>query len=549
MISNKPPIGRAAWGMVFSLLLAACSARDLPNGGASPPAAPSDTSAETKGLDPRAAFESSGLLGGVSARLESSVTLVPAAGIPEAGPSLALGGALSTAAVARAVGLSNGAKASGHELALASGVYAPLPGPALAMASSGERAVVACVDPQTPAGGSLVCFKTVGEGSSLVAAWKKQGHPAARLLAVPGGRIAVADDASSGAAAKLYLLDVSTGSELWSVQLQAVAVDIAYAPGQILAASGFKLESFDETTGASQWSSALAAKARVLSTGGGVALVIADSGSLSAFSLGDGKGIGAAPGPFDPAIRPVADGPRAIAALPGGGAEELEVKSGRSLRGWSWANPASFLAADRDRIYAGIEGPAGRGVFVAQRAGESGAALIELAAGAFAMPVAVGGARGGLLIFLNDGSLTLVGKGLEPNAAVSPLEARIAPKVETATAIMNAIGRFKPADNIDPRRYLRFDLFSQGMPIDTGVAFTAFRFDAAASGKKTFVAKPASTGTIVATTRKRAARWPPASTSWAGSPPTAYLEKDRQYWVAAGWSYQTEPERFRLFAK
>jgi hypothetical protein len=486
----------------------------------------------------------------MSALLESSVTLIESSGYPEAGVSLALGGALSTAAVARRVEPAAMAGRHSHELALASGARKSIPGPALAMASSGERIVVACADSQSPAGGALVCFRTEGEGAQLIVAWKKEGHAARRLLAVPGGRIAVSDDASLGAASRIYLVDAASGSELWSSPLQSAAADIAYAPGLILAASGARLDAFDESTGACLWSAALTARARSLSAGSGAALVLAETGSLSAFALGDGKGVGAAPGPFDPAIRPVADGSRAIAATPGGGAAEIEIKSGKTLRVWTWTGPASFLVADRDRVYAGLDSLAGRGVFFGARAGEAGGKLLRLASGVFSSPVAVSGARGGLLVLLMDGSLALVGKDMEPNAGTSALDAAITPKTETVSAITTALGRFKPGEGIDPKRYLRFDLFAQGMPVDARVSFTAFRFESASSAKRIFSALPMSSGSVIAIYGEDG-REMAASIDELGSVSSAaaYLEKGKRYWIAAGWTYQAVPETFRIFVK
>jgi hypothetical protein len=533
--------------LAFSLC--ACPSRDSQGKGAAPNAPDAESSGDTKGPDPRAAFESSGLIGGMSALIESSVTLVNASSWPEAGVSLALGGALSTAAIARKVEPSGG-RAPGHELVLASGARASIPGPALALASSGERVVVACADAHSPAGGTFICFRTEGEGEQLVAAWKKEGHPVGRLLAVPGGRIAASDDSSFAGPARIYLLDSVSGTEIWGMTLQSAAVDIAYAPGIVLAASGAKLDAFDESTGAVLWSAALTAKARSLSAGSGVALVLAETGSLSAFALGDGKGVGAAPGPFDPAIRPVADGARAIVASLGGGAVELDVKSGKTLRSWAWTGSTSFLAADRDRVYSGLDGLAGRGIFFASRAGEPVGKLLPLASGAFTSPIAVSGARGGLLLLLMDGSLVLVGKDMEPNYAASALDASITPKAETVSAIATALGRFKPGDTIDPKRYLRFDLFVQGMPVDTGVAFTAFRYEPSSSAKRVFSAQPISSGSVIAIFSEEG-REMAASIDELGSVSSAgaYLEKGKRYWIVAGWIYQAVPESYRLFVK
>src|SRR5208337_4898346 len=165
----------------------------------------------SKGLDPRSAFESSGLLGGMTALPESPIVLIAASGIPEAGVALSLGGALSTAAVARRQG-------EDHELVLASGARAALPGPAIAMVAPGERITVACAESGVAIGASLVCFKAEGEGERLALAWKKYCPPVKRLLAVPGGRIVAADEAS-----RLYLVDAVSGSEIWEKLLQAPA--------------------------------------------------------------------------------------------------------------------------------------------------------------------------------------------------------------------------------------------------------------------------------------------------------------------------------------
>jgi hypothetical protein len=524
--------------LAATFALSACPAREsaLKTSGAG--LAATEVAGESKGLDPRSAFESSGLLGGMTALPESPIVLIAASGIPEAGVALSLGGALSTAAVARRQG-------EDHELVLASGARAALPGPAIAMAAPGERIAVACAESDVAIGASLVCFKAEGEGERLALAWKKYCPPVKRLLAVPGGRIVAADEAS-----RLYLVDAASGSEIWEKLLQAPAADIAYAPGLVIAASRSSLLAFDESTGASVWSAPLTANAGSISAGNGSAFVLAESGSLSAFSLLDGKGIGAATGPFDPSLRPVADGTQAIVGLSGGGAAEIDVKSGQTQRSWSWEGPASFIAADRDNIFAGIYGRAGVGVLSAPRAGDSGMSVVALDSSPFDSPLAVSGSRGGLLVLLMDGSLDLLGRRREVMAAPSALDEAIAPASDTAAAISTALGRFKPVDTVDKGRYLRFDLFTQGMPVDTEVAFTAFRYDSAASAKRSFAAEPAGDGAVVAI-YDEAGRELAASIDELGSSSraAAYFEKGRTYWIAAGWTYQAVPEPFRLLLK
>jgi hypothetical protein len=464
--------------------------------------------------------------------------------MPEAGSCLALGASLSEAAVVRRLPLA-GAKGFSHELVLASGAQASLPGPAIALASTGERFVVAV---SLGKGGALIGFRAEGEGERLLESWKKEGPAVRRLLAVPGGRIAAADD--EGPSPRLYLVDAVTGAELWGLALPVVAADIAYAPGLVLAVAGTQLNAYDESTGAPIWSASLPAKAQSLAAGNGIALVLAETGSLSVFSLADGKGLGAAPGPFDSNLRPVSDLSRAIVALPGGGAEELEVKTGTSVRRWSWPGQASFIVADRDWIYAGISGSEGAAIFIGSRAGESSERSVGLASRAFDAPIAVSGSRGGLLLLLQDASLVLVGKELANGQGISVLDAAVSPSPQAAAAIGAALGRFKNADGISPGRYLRFDLFTQGIPVDQDPAFTAFRYEASASAKRTFYAQPEAAGDVVAIFDE-SGRELAVNIDELGpvSRATSYLEKGRRYWVAVGWTYQSEPTSFRLFVK
>jgi hypothetical protein len=452
---------------------------------------------------------------------------------------------LSTAAIARRVYSLQTRKAVAHELILASGARTALPGPSLALASSGERIVVACADQGAAGGGSLRCYKYEGEGENLVEVWKAEGAPVTRILAVPGGRVALSDEAD-----RVSLIDAATGALVWSRTLKAAIADLAYGPGLVLATEGFSLEAFDEATGASAWSAALTANARSISAGNGVALVLADSGSLSAFSLADGKGVGAAPGPFDPSLRPLAEGSRAIVALKGGGASEIDVKTGATMRGWPWSGRTSFIAADADRLFAGIDGLDGRGILIASRTGDGGKRVSPLGSAAFDSPQVVSGSRGGLLLLLMDGSLVLVGREGPVGPASSPIDAAIAPPPAVAADISSALGRFKGKDEADAREYLRFDIFVQGMPIDAETDFTAFRYQAASDAKRLFSAKPPSQGEVVAI-YDDAGREIAASIDELGSisSASAFLEKGRTYWIVAGWTYQSPMGRFRIYLK
>jgi hypothetical protein len=554
-----------------ALLLASCPARAAPPKAESRALPAGETAGDSKGLDPRSAFEGSNAVGGLPASIEKAIPLVPSSGYPEAGASLALGGPLSVAAIARGAG--SGASTGGrHELVLASGARLGLPGPVLAMAATGDRLVLSCADPAARKGSILLGLKIEGEGESLSLSWRRNAPPARRMIAAPGGRVALVEDEATEpesasretrAGPRLVMVDAAAGTESWAVSPAARAVDAAYAPGLVLSIGGTSLQAFDEGSGKEAWSASLPALASSLAAGSGLALVAAENGSLLAFSLADGKGIGASPGPFDAGIRPVADGQRAIAALPGGGAEELDVKSGTVLRSWHWSGQASFLIADRERIYAGTGGGGSGGLFIAPRGGDEAPRLIPLPAQAFDLPIALPGARGGLVLLLQDGSLVLVGaeRASAPGAA-SPLEAALAPPAQAASAMAEALQRFKPSGGTDRASYLRFDVFAQGVPVELDAAFTAYRYEAPASGKRIFFLSPAApaasgaadsreTAGAVAAVFAADGRLLESSVDevGAGSRVAAALEKGKPYWIAAGWAYQAEPARLRLYAK
>jgi hypothetical protein len=532
----------AALALAASAILLSCPAREAGGKGTQVPSA--ELSPEAKGPDPRAAFESSGMLGGLSAAAEYPATLITGFGSAEAGVALSLGAQLSTAAVARRTAPPSPGAVPAHELALASGARALLPGPALALAASGDWIVASCADPKGSGKGILIGYKAEGGGQGLAEAWRTASAPAIRLLAVPGGRLLMADEGG-----ELSLIEASTGARAWGKRMSEPVSDIAYAPGLVLAASGRSLEAFDESTAALAWSSALRDRAAFISAGNGTALVLAMDGSLSSFTLAEGKETGSSAGPFDPYLRPIADGGFAIVALQGG-ATELDVKTGLSLRSWSWEGRTAFIAADKDRLYAGIDGREGRGLLIASRTGDAAKRLARLNSAPFDEPLAVTGARGGLLLLLMDGSLVLVGREAAAEARPSAIDAAIAPPQSTASAISSAVGRFRSADAAAASGYLRFDLFAQGIPVDPGVSFTAFRFDSAASSKRSFFAKPAGPGTVVAI-YDAAGRELTASIDELGSTSrtTAYFEKGKSYWIVAGWLEQAEPSGFRLYAK
>lgn len=534
--------------LLAAFLLSACTeagkgiAKGHPpkdEGGKSPNPSAAESQAEPRDQDPRAAYDSSGVMGGLSAKLESPVALLRSQGSPEAGPSLALGSDLSEAAMASRIS-GDPTRTKSHELILASGARASLPGPALALAATGDCYVVAVSYEQ---GGMLVGLKAEGEGERLLQSWKKEGPAVRRLMAIPGGRILCAEDQDRSP--RLFLIDAVSGSELWGLTLPGPANDIAYAPGLALAATDSQLGAYDESRGTIQWIASLPAKARTLSAGNGVALIVAASGSLSAYSLSDGKGIGASPGPFDPSLRPVSDGNQALAAIQGGGASELEVRTGKVLRTWTWSGSSSFLAADRSRIYAGLKQGALPYLYIASRTGESAQSRVELPAPAFEAPVAVSGSRGGLLLLCQDGSLVLVGRELETQGN-SIFDKELVPASATIAAIGRSLAFYLPEKQKGGKASIRFDVFAQGVPLAQDSDFTAFRYDSGSTGRQRFRLEPASANAPLCIFDEAGKQLSEPGDVGHSS---ASLAKGKSYWIVAGQTVSSDGATIRIFTE
>jgi FOG: WD40-like repeat len=419
-----------------------------------------------------------------------------------------------------------------------------LPGPAIALVSSGETIVASCAVAGRPANGFVIGFKSEGEGERLAQSWIKEGSPAPRLLAIPDGRIAAADESG-----RLTVLDSASGKELWRTENPAGVCDIAYAPGLVLVASSDRLFAYDESSGTGFWSAALGLPARCLSAGSGFAAVVLANGSLQAYSLADGSKACSAGGPFDTALRPVVEGSSILAAR-WNGALEIDVKTGASLKSWSWKGAATFFVADRERIYVGLGGSQGS-ILMEGRAGEPSPAIASLEAEAYDDPIVVGGTRGGLLLALKDGALVLVGKDRGRSSGTSVLDLALSPAPEAAASIAAALSRFRPRGGLDSEDYLRFDFFLSGMPVDSAVAFTAFHYKPRSSAKRSFSAEPAMKGEILAIYDANG-RELKANIDELGFSPSisSYFEKGSSYWVVAGWDgREDESAPFRLYLR
>jgi hypothetical protein len=538
-----------AASVALACSIASCGARSAGTQGqeAAGKTQPASSPAEGAGADPRAAFESSGMLSGLSAGIEAVKILRASRGSPRAGVALAYGSSITNAVAAGSalVRDERGRSTVIDVMFSATGTSSvALPGPALAIAVSGESVVVSCSDPGGK--GILLGYRPDDAGGGFAESWRREDRPRDRLLPAPGGRFVAGGDDGI-----LSVHDAADGRELWRGSVDGPIADLAYAPGIVIAAARGSLSAYDEGSGKRLWGAALGADAVSVSAGAGLVAALTRSGSLETFVLADGAALCSVAGPFDPAVRAIADSGRVIAALPRGGARELELKAGSVLRSWDWDGPSSFLAADGNNIYAGASGAAGPRIIAAPRSGTGEPREIPLPAAAFDAPAAAHGSRGGLLMLLQDGSVALATGESTQSPAPSALDAAASPPEPAATAIATALGRFRSRNPAEPpSRYLRFDVFVSGVPVDAAVAFTAYRYEAKANGRSSFAAVPAAQGALIAAYDDQGGEIE-ASVDELGSRAgvDVRLQKGKTYWIVAGRSASSEAAPFRLFLK
>ncbi len=554
--SRAAPAARAAAAaaalIASILLLSSCGERG-PEGGVGreggQPAASGAPSAEAVGADPRAAFESSGMISGLNVEIQAIRPVGEARGSPRSGVALGYGSSLTSAviAIAEAGPDSGPGGAQAERLVSASGAAsAPLPGPAIALAVSGESIVASCA---MSGGSSMLLGFRPGDASGLyVESWKRADKSIGMLIPVPGGRIAAAGDDGI-----VSVIDAADGREIWRSALASseAPADMAYAPGFVLACVPGSLYAFEEGSGKRAWISSFGSDAASLSAGSGAAAILTPEGALLAFLLADGSKLVESAGPFDPSVRPVVDSGRIFAALPGGGAREIEMKAGNAARSWIWRGQSRFLVADARNLYAGVSGMRGPRLVIAERSGSGIARELPLPAAPFDMPAAVHGSRGGLLMLLMDGSVALATADQQRAPEASAIDRAAAPPEPAASAILAAIGRFRARNPADPASsYLRFDLFVSGMPVDPSAAFTAFKFEAAAGGVARFSAEPAAPGIVIAVYDEEGGELE-ANIDDLGSRSSVdvKLQKGKAYWIAAGRAAGAEEAAFRLYAR
>jgi hypothetical protein len=496
---------RAALVSALFAALMSCSGKKVEALPEAPKPASGETPSPVPEVDPRLAFESTGLLpeagspGSFELRLESRgrleagplVLAAPSQGAPSPGLAYALARAsLSKAAVAT--------DAAGELLVLYRGGGAEAltvspPSPVVGLASSGGRLVALLAD------GSALCYD-----AGLKELWRRPGA-ALLALGLPGGRFALAEGGEEPGSGKLSLLDSGEGKELWSARLPAPPRALAYAAGSVLAADASSLAAYSEADGHELMRQSLAGPARALAAGAGLAAVLEDSGEIEIRDSASGAPLSKAAGRHDRGIAPILDGGRLFAALAGEGsaAVEMDAKSGGETRLFECPGPLSFLAAGPDTVY-GIRG--GRLWVSPRREGEKSEslALPEAAASGLAA------FEGGLFFVGRSGALFASrGPGAKGSAGAS-LGALLSPESQTAEAIASSLDRFRAREGTGLSGYLGFDLFVEGIPVEPGrSAFSAYRlepeaarqyrisFESASGGGRVLLALFSSSGALI----------------------------------------------------
>ena len=250
----------------------------------------------------------------------------------------------------------------------------------------------------------------------------------------------------------------------------------------------WRLFALSESDGRELWSRELESPAAHLSADGSRLALVTLSGGIELREAKDGILVARGAGRFDPGVPPILAGSSVFAALSGGGPAELDAATGvpkpspaypPEVRGGA----ISTLAADEDRVFAA------RGGSLAAWSRHSGSEprMAELPIAPAASPVSAGGR----LWLLGPGGelLSLGGPASDGQAFRSPLDA-LAPPGETAEAIASSLEKFKPRNGLPLDRYLRFDLFADGLPIGGEVPFVALRRSAGKAEKGLLYAAP-----------------------------------------------------------
>jgi hypothetical protein len=494
----------------WAVLAVACS-RGGPSAEAVP--APPPPAPEAEIPDARAEYESRGFLRGSPRSLAGASSYLAAAGDFLAGPLATSRADIPLVAARRTE--------SGAELVLIDAeekvrATSSLPGRPLELAVSGARLLASSAE------GSLICFAmgggaADGEGAPLRELWRKKESPAERLLVLPADRIAVARDDGI-----VSSIDIVSGAEAWESKLGFFPSDLAYSKGSIIACGEKSVVALMEEGGGLAWKDEMAAPARLLSAGDGLVALIDGRGRLTFLDAKDGRVLSEAAGPFDAAIRPLIDSGSGFAALPGGGAAQVDARTGELSREWSWRGSCVLLAIDEGAIYSA----SGTRLIVRDRYADSPAHDLALPSPALGSLVRLESGDGLLALGCRDG-ISVIG------ARASALDAALVPAPSVAQAIEGAIAGLGGAWNAAaPPRY---GPFVSGIPVYPQDGFVVLRYEPGKTGKRSLAATP-DPGDAVIALFDEAGRKIGSNVDELGTAGRLehWFEDGEAYWIAAG---------------
>lgn len=579
---------------ILALLLAAALSAC---GGKTDGAAEEDAAAKARALDadkaaaqpdPRLAYASARLLSGLPDELGDAAALAAPRGSPRLGPLASGDGRYLAYALASPERLVLLDTASGEAVVKETSLASP----ALALAfveGQGALLAAACLD------GSLAVYD-----AGLAETWRRSEGPASALVSLPGKRLAVVEEGGA-----VYILPAEGGEPIWRAEAGGRIFASAYTPGALCllasvppgsaaassarstAASGaaapsgsaaaasdmsaaapaaagspsaapgaagtaavgapspWRLFALSESDGRELWSVEIESPAAHLSADGSRLVFVSLAGSLEIREAKDGALVARGAGRFDPGLPPLLAGGAVFASLSGGGPVELDAATGAPKRSYALSpegqgGAAAALAADEDRVFAGRGGS-----LAAWSRHETGEPrLTDLPLAPAASPVSAGGR---LWLLGSGGELVSLG-GPAPGvpAAKSPLGA-LAPPGEAAEAIASSLEKFKPRNGLPLDRYLRFDLFEDGLPIGPEVPFVALKRSAGKAEKGLLYAAPEG-GRILLAIFSEAGEELSANVDELGAEARheARFDEGKAYWILTG-RLDAEGGPYRIF--
>jgi len=469
--------------------------------------------------DPRSAFETRSWIEGLGEAIAGGPARLALRGGPMlAGPAgIAFGaGKLAVLAVEGAAGPELLALGPGGDRVAAAG----LPARPLLLVASEAYCALSCSD------GSLACYSIIeSEGrAQLEKRWAIPGRLATLLMPLPdpgleggGPRLAVAFEGGD-----LECLDLASGRRIWGNGLGAGTVDLAYALGLVVAASGSSLTAISEADGSVAWRRDHRERVFKLAAGQGIVAALGAEGNLAILRASDGSLLSESEGRFDPAIRPAIDSGSVIAAATGGGAASIDAATGRIEASWDWAGPSSFLAVDGAAIYSS----SGPSLVARKRYADGQPAEIEL-------PSEPSGSAEELALVDGGAFLACRGALVALGSRPSRLGSVFAPGEEARGPIEATLAEL--GGELHAGKSPTYGEFIQAWPVYPPEGFVVLRCEAPPGGaRRIFLASPDPGDAVLAAFDDRGVKLAVSVDELGSAKGLALrMEGGRSYWIAA----------------